>query len=138
MDAKQIISLLKEHLSPAAQYSSSGNEVEGVGRKRWTTYKQPSFIAVVKPASVKDVQKVVKLCSEKDIPFHAVATGHHYTTSYEKAKGLLQIDLSNFKKIDIDKSANTVTIGGAVMFKELFDPLFNAGKEMRKSARFGF
>lgn len=131
MDGQQIVSLLKDRLSSATQYAVTDEKEQGIGRKRWTTWKAPTWIATVKPATVEDIQNTVKVCGEKNIPFHAVATGHHYTAAYEKAKDVLQIDISNLNSVAVDADANTLTIGGAVRFVDVFEPLYKAGKETR-------
>ena len=45
----------------------------------------------------------------------------------------IEIDLGLFKNVAIDAAANTMTIGGGVIFDDVFDPLYNAGKEIRSS-----
>lgn len=48
-------------------------------------------------------------------------------------QGGVAIDLSKLKTIKIDKKAATVTIGPGVLFGDIFDPLYNAGFQIRKS-----
>lgn len=35
--------------------------------------------------------------------------------------------------MQVDAEANTMTIGGAVRFEDIVDPLYNAGKQIRKA-----
>ena len=42
--------------------------------------------------------------------------------------------MGGFKTIDINKAANTMTVGGAVTFGDVYPPLYAAGKEIRKSS----
>lgn len=61
----------------------------------------------------------------------ATATGHHYA-NFEKAKDVLEIDISFLKSIAVNKDDNTITIGGAVKFGEVTNPLYEVEKEMRR------
>jgi fumiquinazoline A oxidase len=45
----------------------------------------------------------------------------------------IDIDLGNFNTVDVDVKSDTITIGGSVIFDDIFDPLYNAKKEIRKS-----
>lgn len=45
----------------------------------------------------------------------------------------IDIDLSNFRYAELDETGNHVTIGGATKFLEIWDALWPAGKEVRKS-----
>ncbi|KAF1815559.1 putative FAD-dependent oxidase [Eremomyces bilateralis CBS 781.70] len=130
----QIISLLKSRLSSQSEYALAADKSESIGHTRWTTVQAPSFIATVKPATVEDIQTTVKCATEHNIPFHAVATGHNFSSCYERAQNLLEVDISNLKGVSIDASASTITVGGAVLFNEIFDPLHEAGKEMPTGA----
>ncbi|KAL8940821.1 MAG: hypothetical protein Q9216_002610 [Gyalolechia sp. 2 TL-2023] len=99
--------------------------------QRWTTYEAPSYLASIKPSCVEDVQRIVKLCAQRNIPFLATGGGHGYSTSFGKLDNGLELDLGGFKGISIDKAAKTMTIGGAVTFGDVFDPLYAAGFEIR-------
>ena len=48
-------------------------------------------------------------------------------------KNAIDIDLSNFMTVEVDASNNRLTVGGAVIFQQVFQPLYNAGKEIRMS-----
>ncbi|GAW20842.1 hypothetical protein ANO14919_103540 [Xylariales sp. No.14919] len=43
----------------------------------------------------------------------------------------IDIDLGNFDTVNIDADRNVMTIGGSVIFNNIFDPLYNAGKEIQ-------
>lgn len=132
MDGQKIIDLLKPHISSAAQFSTS--KAEGIGHQRWTTFEAPTFSATVKPANLQDLQAAVKYATASKIPFMVTSSGHGYGRILGKAKDVLEIDLRSFKDIKVDKEANTVTIGGSVLHRELIEPLFKAGKQMRISS----
>lgn len=45
----------------------------------------------------------------------------------------IDIDLSNFRYAELDETGHLVTIGGATNFLEVWDALWPAGKEVRRS-----
>lgn len=47
-------------------------------------------------------------------------------------KAGVEIDLSNFNSVAIDKDANTMTGGGSIHFRDITGPLQDAGKELRE------
>ncbi|KAL8736131.1 MAG: hypothetical protein Q9181_002521 [Wetmoreana brouardii] len=99
--------------------------------QRYTNHDAPTYIAAVKPVLVTDVQKIVKFVAAIGIPFLATGGGHGFATTLGKLHAGLEIDLSAFKQISIDKSASTMTIGGSVLIGEVIEPLYSAGKEMQ-------
>lgn len=58
--------------------------------------------------------------------------GHGYTTTFAELQYGLEIDLSGFNQVAVDADANRMTIGGGVRFRDIFEPLYSAGKEIRK------
>jgi FAD/FMN-containing dehydrogenase len=134
MDGQKIIDILKPLVSMSTQFSLPISPKQNVGARRWTDWKSPTFCCTVKPGTVSDLQAVVEHAAANKIPFLAVASGHGYSKAYTKAKDVLEIDLGNFKAIEVDKERSTVTVGGAVQFRELFEPLYKAGKQMRMSS----
>lgn len=75
----------------------------------------------------------VTFASPKNISFLATGGGHGFSTTFGELRNGLEIDLRNFKQISINKDASTMIVGGGVQIGEVIGPLFNAGKEMRKS-----
>lgn len=75
----------------------------------------------------------VTFASAKNISFLATGGGHGFSTTLGELRNGLEIDLRNFKQISINKDASTMIVGGGVQIGEVIGPLFNAGKEMRKS-----
>lgn len=47
-------------------------------------------------------------------------------------QGGLAIDLSLLDTIAVDKSAGTLTIGPGVRFREIFEPVYEAGFQIRE------
>jgi FAD/FMN-containing dehydrogenase len=102
--------------------------------QRWTIYSKadPAYNVAAKPATIKDVQKIVQYATKNQVPFLATGGGHGYTTSLSGLNGALNIDLSKFKKVAVDASTNTMTVGASSIFADMLDPLFAAGKQMRE------
>jgi fumiquinazoline A oxidase len=77
----------------------------------------------------------VKFAARLSIPFLATGGGHGFATTLGKLQNGIDIDLGFFKNISIDAAASTMTVGGAVLFRDIFEPLYKAGKEIRLSTR---
>ena len=77
----------------------------------------------------------VKLAAQYKIPYLATGGGHGLSITLNKLQNGISIDLSNFKNVTIDNSANTVTVGGANVFGDVFGPVWDAGKEMGEHAK---
>lgn len=73
----------------------------------------------------------VQLCSANSVPFLATGGGHGYSTSFGKLKNGLELDMGGFRDVKVDKAAKTLTVGGAVTFGDVYEPLYDAGLEIR-------
>ncbi|KAF5846305.1 hypothetical protein GGP41_003702 [Bipolaris sorokiniana] len=100
--------------------------------QRWTVYSkaEPAYDAAVKPVTATDIQKIIQYATKKNVPFLATGGGHGYSTSLSGVKGALNIDLSKFRNVAVNASANTMTVGAATIFADMLDPLYAAGKQM--------
>ncbi|ELR03672.1 hypothetical protein GMDG_06315 [Pseudogymnoascus destructans 20631-21] len=94
---------------------------------RWNLYDAPTYFGAIKPATEADVQHIVKVSAQNNISFLATGRGHGSTGTLAALNGI-EIDLSHFRTVDLDAENNKLTVGGAVNFSQLFDPLYNAGK----------
>ncbi|CAG7946347.1 unnamed protein product [Penicillium nalgiovense] len=126
-DISTLLSTLSS--STGDYYPSDANWTDTV--QRWTTWKEPTFSLAIKPASVADLQTVVKYASKHDVPFLASGGGHGYSTSFGALQDGLKIDLGLFNGVTLDTNQNTMTIGGSAKFSQVVGPLFNAGKEIQ-------
>jgi len=77
----------------------------------------------------------IKISTQYGIPFLATGGGHGLSITLNKLKNGISIDLSNFKNVTIDTAASTVTVGGANVFGDVFEPVWNAGKELGEPAK---
>ncbi|KAL9002894.1 MAG: hypothetical protein Q9188_004200 [Gyalolechia gomerana] len=103
--------------------------------QRYTSHDAPTYLAAVKPALVSDVQKIVRFVSAVRIPFLATGGSHGFATTLGRLHDGLEIDLSAFKQISIDKAAGTMTVGGSVLIGDVIEPLYNAGKEIQTGSQ---
>lgn len=136
--SQQIHIDLAKTLSSGSEVVSTTDPSYATGfTQRWTVYSKaaPAYDIAVKPATATDVQKIIQYATKNSVPFLATGGGHGYTTSLSGVKGALNIDLSKFRKVVVDASANTMTIGAATIFADMLDPLYAAGKQMRKFQR---
>jgi FAD/FMN-containing dehydrogenase len=74
----------------------------------------------------------VKIAGAFGIPYLATGGGHGLSTTLNKLKDGISIDLGNFKKVTVDTRANAVTVGGANVFADVLGPVWDAGREMSK------
>lgn len=103
--------------------------------QRWSIYTkaEPAYAVAAKPATVGDVQTILRYATKNKVPLLATGGGHGYSTTLSGLHNALDVDLSNFKKIKVDASTNTMVVGAGSKFHDMFDPLYAAGKMMRKS-----
>lgn len=73
----------------------------------------------------------VNYASNNSIPFLGTGGGHGYSTTTSALQNGLDIDLSGFNTVSVDDSASKMTIGGGVRFRDILDPVYAAGKEIR-------
>ncbi|KAI1098220.1 hypothetical protein F4804DRAFT_325398 [Jackrogersella minutella] len=128
----ELVDLYGPGLSPGAQiiHISDSNFIEQV-TQRWTLYAEPAFYGAIKPATEADVQHIVRVSAAHNISFLATGRGHGASTTLEGLYGI-EIDLSNFNSVNLDVANDLLTIGGAVNFSQLYEPLYYAGKMLRK------
>ncbi|KAG8158429.1 hypothetical protein KVR01_011551 [Diaporthe batatas] len=99
--------------------------------ERWNTFEAPTYSAAISPATEADVAKTVLLATKNQIPFLATGGRHGYTTSLGRLQNGLAIDLSALNTVEVDESAETLTVGGGVRWSQVLDPVFDAGFEMQ-------
>ncbi|KAK3324852.1 hypothetical protein B0H66DRAFT_471114 [Apodospora peruviana] len=126
---KNLTELFGPSLSPNAQIIlPGGHKWAHEVRQRWSSYQAPTYTGAIKPATVVDIQHIVKIASQNNIPFLATGGGHGIS-DYRAFEGVA-IDLSNFKAAQIDTSRKTVTVGASTEFSQLSRILYDAGKEL--------
>jgi hypothetical protein len=113
---------------------------------RWTKYMAPTYSFSVRPTHVSDVQALVgpvlscpliaadsvqvRFANRCNIPLLASSGQHGFDIELAKLQNGMEIDLSAFRNVSVVAEKNTLTVGGGVRFLDVFDPVFNAGKEI--------
>lgn len=77
-----------------------------------------------------DDKMQVKIAQANGIPFLATGGGHSFS-DYSDFEGI-SIELGNFNTTEFDETETFLTIGGGVKFQDLFDLMYDAGKELRE------
>jgi FAD/FMN-containing dehydrogenase len=142
--AQRVLTVISQQIQiDLAKTLSSGSEVVVTSdpsyrtnvTQRWTIYAgtYPTCSVAAKPSTVEEVQKLVQFATQNNFSLFATGGGHGYFTTLSSVKDALNIDPSNFRKVGIDASSNTMTVGAASIFADMYDPLYAAGKQMRKS-----
>ncbi|KAF2135276.1 uncharacterized protein K452DRAFT_239649 [Aplosporella prunicola CBS 121167] len=130
-----ITALFSTKVSPKTEiYFPTDPDYANVTTQRWSVYEQPSYVASIKPASESDVQAIVivlkvRVASANGIPFLATGGGHGLSVTLHELQNGIEIDLSAFKNVTVDPEANTITVGGANVFGDVVEPLWNAKRE---------
>ena len=78
-----------------------------------------------------DLIRQVQYASSHDIPFLATGGRHGFSTSLGGLQQGLDLDLSAFRNVSVDAKAKTLTVGGATLFADIYNPLYEAGLEVR-------
>ncbi|MCJ1397126.1 hypothetical protein MMC11_000318 [Xylographa trunciseda] len=102
--------------------------------QRWNIFNPPTYIVSVQPALDTDVQEVISYSHANSIPFLGTGGGHGYSTTLSALQNGIEMDLGLFNTSSIDTVANTMTVGGSVIFSDVFSALQEAGKELREGA----
>jgi hypothetical protein len=96
----------------------------------WNALNPPQYTLAVKPATAEDVGIIIEYAAEHNVSVLGTGGGHGFTTTTSAVQGGIDIDLGFFNGVEVDASNNLVTVGGAVTFNDVLDPLYAAGKEM--------
>lgn len=152
---KNITQLFGPGLSPGAEIILPETSKWAADvRQRWSSYQAPTYTGAIKPATVSDIQHIVryftrtgellfmnridanvshrvqvKIAGANEVPFLTTGGGHGIS-DYTAFVGIA-IDLSNFDSVYIDPENQFLTVGASTMYSQLYDVLYNAGKELR-------
>ncbi|KAK4221486.1 hypothetical protein QBC38DRAFT_522121 [Podospora fimiseda] len=97
-----------------------------VATHRYQLTNPPNIQIVVQPAQESDVSKIIKYCNRNSIPFMVVNTGHGFTYTLGKFKGL-QIDMKLLTKFQISSDKKSAFVQGGVYAWEVMRTLDKAG-----------
>ncbi|KAI1433773.1 hypothetical protein GGR50DRAFT_695729 [Xylaria sp. CBS 124048] len=99
--------------------------------ERWTILDPPTYQLSVSPATENDVITAVKFATQNHVPFLATGGRHGYTTTTGQIRNGLAIDLSLMNSVKVNKKDATLTIGPGVRFRDIFDPVYEAGFQVQ-------
>ncbi|KAI0430782.1 hypothetical protein F5Y09DRAFT_355762 [Xylaria sp. FL1042] len=129
---------LKEFLTHPAHLWSADTSILFPGSSefedataRWTIFSPPTYNAAIRPGSEADIARIIKLASLYELPFLTRGAGHGYSIALSDFQNGLALDLSQWKSIEINEAAETVTIGPGVTISEIFEPLHDAGFQIQ-------
>ncbi|KAL4930344.1 FAD-binding oxidoreductase [Aspergillus undulatus] len=122
---------VQEWSSPNTELSIPGTSDFTNATSRWNIYRAPSYGAALSVGSEEDVVAAVKIATANYIPFLATGGRHGYGKSLGELQDGLAIDLGGLKKLDIDASAGTITVGPGVTIGDIFDPLYETGYQLQ-------
>ncbi|KAI1502629.1 FAD-binding domain-containing protein [Biscogniauxia marginata] len=117
--------------SPGSILSFPNSDQFNTVTERWTIFDPPTYVAAISPATESDVVKAVKVARDLNFPFLATGGRHGYGTSLGKLDKGLAIDLSQLDSVRVDAKAGTLTVGGGTRFRQIVDPVYNAGFEIQ-------
>ncbi|KAF2740590.1 FAD-binding domain-containing protein [Polyplosphaeria fusca] len=129
----QITQEFRDSISSASQiFFPSDSNWANETTQRWDVYEPtvPTYVAAIKPATEADVSAAVQIAQKNNIPFLATGGGHSLSVTLGKLKNGISIDLGHFKKVVVDSSAQTVTLGGANIIRDAIGPVWDAGFEL--------
>ncbi|KAI8632691.1 hypothetical protein F5Y19DRAFT_491338 [Xylariaceae sp. FL1651] len=87
--------------------------------QRWTLHNAPSFIGTIQPATVQDVQNIVRISVARGIPFLVTGGNHGLSKTLAKCQGGVQVDLVKLSAIEIEDDRALMTVGGGVKFSDI-------------------
>ncbi|KAL4745582.1 hypothetical protein BDW72DRAFT_211212 [Aspergillus terricola var. indicus] len=124
-----LTSIYGSGLSPEAEiFYASDPDWDTEVTPRWTLVGAPTFYGAIRPATEQDIQHVVRVSGDRGIRFLAVGAGHGASTTLGRLHEGIEIDLANFHTIDLDLQNSLLTVGGSVVFSDLYDLLYQSGK----------
>ncbi|MCJ1251587.1 hypothetical protein MMC30_008822 [Trapelia coarctata] len=97
---------------------------------RYATLESPSFRTVAKVACEKDIAVAIKCATQTNTSFLATSARHGFSTTLTSISNGLEIDTSFLNQVRVDAKRNLLTIGGAVIFEQAIEALYQNGKEI--------
>ncbi|KAI1499777.1 hypothetical protein F5X99DRAFT_410694 [Biscogniauxia marginata] len=117
--------------SPDTSLSFPGDSSFENATERWTVFRPPTYTAAVSPETEDDVVRAVKVARAQNISLLATGGRHGYGTTLGNLQGGLSIDLSQLNEVNVDQSTGLLTVGGGVRFRDIVDPVYEAGFQIQ-------
>ncbi|KAI1502202.1 hypothetical protein F5X99DRAFT_427578 [Biscogniauxia marginata] len=128
--ADELVNCLESSLSPQGSVISPDDSSFANDINRFSTYHNPTFRLVSLVTNEDDVRASINCAKKTGTPFLFTGPRHGTYMGFDKLKNGLEIFTSAFDNIEIDTQANTMTIGGAVVFKDISNALYAVGKNI--------
>jgi FAD/FMN-containing dehydrogenase len=95
-------------------------------RRVWNRAYDRRPLAMVRVEDVDDVRRCVEFAHKHTVPIAVRGGGHSYA-GYGVADGALQIDLSKFGSVTVDRDRQVASVGGGTRIRELLRATLAAG-----------
>lgn len=95
-------------------------------RKVWNLAYDRRPLAMVRAANADDVRRCVEFARKHSVPIAIRGGGHSYA-GYGVADGALQIDLSTFNSVAVDRDRRIASVGGGTRIRDLLRATLAAG-----------
>jgi FAD/FMN-containing dehydrogenase len=95
-------------------------------RQVWNAAVDRYPAAILRPASVADVQAAVRFAAEHGVPVSVRGSGHHHA-GYAAGDGALMVDFSGCRDVALDPAAGTVRVQPGVTWARLDQAAQQAG-----------
>jgi FAD/FMN-containing dehydrogenase len=106
-----------------------GDKWDALNIRVSTPRLKPGYLAIVEVATEEDVQNVIKLANEIEVPFLAVSGAHGHSNNLKGAQGAIQINMRRLNNISLAQDGASVSVGGGTLQHELVDYLYARGKQ---------
>ncbi|KAI3322751.1 Glucooligosaccharide oxidase [Xylariaceae sp. AK1471] len=94
---------------------------------RWNNNDVPKFAIAITPATEADVVRALIIARSINLPLLATGGRHAVSKTLGEVDEGIEIDLSALNSVSVDAKAGTLTVGGGTRFKQIYDPVYDAG-----------
>lgn len=106
--------------------------------QRWTIHEAPSFLATIQPATVEDVENIVRIATSHKIDFLATGGGHGMSSNLRQVRHGVQVDMAKFVSVELqlddaqEQQPGTLIVGGGAKFSHIIDRLAGSDSQFRE------
>ncbi len=117
-DFSEILDAIKEKIG--SEFATDERAVANCYSRDFTTVAAGSPNIVVMPGSTEDVQAVIKIADEYEVPVVVMSTGFNHGGLTLCQRGGILMDLRRMRNMEVDEESMTVTVGPAVQARTLY------------------
>ncbi|KAK4214353.1 hypothetical protein QBC37DRAFT_421456 [Rhypophila decipiens] len=125
-----LVDCLNSSLSSHGSVRVSGDAVFTSDTIRFSSAFAPGFRVVAEVANEHDVRASITCAKRTSTPFLFTGPRHGFYEGFGKLQNALEIYTGAFWHVDIDAPSNTMTTGGAAVFKNVSGALQAVGKNI--------